>query len=904
MVNINLGALVESLDIPCREALEASAVSCAARGGYEITIEDYFEALLAVEGFRDVLAQFERSEERLRELLVKNRPPAGHNSGRPTFSTLLYQFLQEAFLLASLELRQEQIHAGTIVLALLQNPLRYSVFPFFQELKGIPAEGLRELLEGLQAEKNPAGAAPGSSPASAHGQSALQQYATDFTEEARAGKTDPVFARGPEIRLMTDILTRRRKNNPILVGDPGVGKTAVVEGLARKVVEGDVPDALKGVRIVGLDMGRLQAGASVKGEFEKRLKAVIDEVKSSPVPTILFIDEAHTLVGSGNQAGGGDGANLLKPALARGEMRTIAATTWSEYKKYFEKDAALARRFQLVKLDEPSLAETVTILRGIVPHYEKTHKVYIRDDAVIRTAELAGRYITGRHLPDKAIDVLDTACARVRVSLGAKPAALEIMEEEAAATRRELDALERDRCKGVAAAPGEDCALRHAALRGQLAGLEERINDLTARWKREKDLVEAIIRLRNGEEQEKGPAAGQPSQTNATAAPENEPATLDKLTADLAALQGDSPLVFYEVNPELVAGIVAEWTGIPASKLNGAGASAVTGLGAALRQRVRGQDHALAAIEKAALAAHAGLDNPTRPTAIFLFVGPSGVGKTETALAVAEQLYGGERMLVCINMSEFQEKHTVSRLIGSPPGYVGYGEGGRLTEAVRRQPYSAVLFDEVEKAHPDVLNLFYQVFDKGILADGEGREVDFRNTMIFMTSNLGSDIVSALFEEGEKPDQETVMEALRPALSQFFRPALLGRMTIVPFMPISPDILSELVVMKLAQIGERLKQRHRLALSWADEVVAAIAASCTAVDTGARNIDHVINANLLPIIATTLLGSLGAPSAPGSASGSAPGSASGQALGRAGGLRISLDAEHGHFICALQPGAG
>jgi type VI secretion system protein VasG len=877
MANISLTALVEALDDSCRNALEDAAVACAARGGHEITIEDYVESLLEQQDIHDILVQFERSEARLKDLLAKNRPVGGRPSGRPAFSTLLYQFLQEAFLLSSLELRQGKVTVGVLVLALLQNPVRYTVFPFFQELKNIPADKLRALLEGLHAEKRPV-----QSISVGQAQSALQQYATDFTEDARAGKADPVFARGPEIRLMTDILTRRRKNNPILVGDPGVGKTAVVEGLARKIVEGDVPDALKGVRIVGLDMGRLQAGASVKGEFEKRLKAVIDEVKSAPVPTILFIDEAHTLVGAGNQSGSGDGANLLKPALARGEMRTIAATTWSEYKKYFEKDAALARRFQLVKLDEPSRAETVTILRGIVPHYEKAHNVYVRDDAVVCTAELAGRYITGRQLPDKAIDILDTACARVRVSLGAKPTVMEMLEEEMAAVRRELDALERDRCKGVAAPPGDESLARHAALQGRLMELDARILDTSARWEREKALVKELLRLRSRELSTATgeiDAAGEPGQTEGQAtAPSPE-----RMANELRVMQGDDPLVFHEVNPELVAGIVSEWTGIPVGKLQGTGTASVAALGTALRRRIRGQEHALEAIEQAVLAAHAGLDSPTRPTGIFLFVGPSGVGKTETALTVADELYGGERMLVSINMSEFQEKHTVSRLIGSPPGYVGYGEGGRLTEAVRRQPYSAVLFDEVEKAHLDVLNLFYQVFDKGILADGEGREVDFRNTMIFMTSNLGSDIISAMFED-DTPSPSDVLEAIRPALSQFFRPALLGRMTIVPFMPIQPDILRELVVMKLALVGERLRLRHRLELTWAEAVTDSIAASCTAVDTGARNIDHVINASLLPKIATTLLGAL-----------------SGTAM-HAEGVHIGLDVESGLFSCTLRHG--
>ncbi|MCL1986214.1 MAG: type VI secretion system ATPase TssH [Betaproteobacteria bacterium] len=849
MATMNLAALVESLDAPAREALEAAAGACASRGGYEIGIEEYFTALLNQPDMQDVLTQFERSAERVRELLEQSRPQQERRSDRPVFSPLLIEFLQEAYLLASLELRLEKVSVGILVLALLSNPNRYGVLPFFKELGQISADGLRRLLEGLHAgETSHAKAAAGGS-----GENALQKYGTDFTAEAKAGRIDPVFARGPEIRQMIDILTRRRKNNPILVGDPGVGKTAVVEGLALKVAEGDVPEALAGVRIVWLDMGRLQAGASVKGEFEKRLKAVIEEVKGASTPTILFIDEAHSLVGSGNASGSGDGANLLKPALARGEMRTIAATTWGEYKKYFEKDAALARRFQLVSLKEPSLEETVLILRGIVPHYEKTHQVYVRDDAVMRTAELAGRYISGRQLPDKAIDVLDTACARVRVSLGAKPPELEALEEKQAALRRELDAFERDQCRGIHGPQHSEDGMRHAAMQAEFAGLNERIIVLTERWQREKQLVEHIVRLRTTQGTEG--ARDNEAETQQSEALQTGP-SLEALLNQLHDLQRNDPLVFFEVSPELVTGIVAEWTGIPESKLSGIDATLITGIGERLRRRIRGQDHALASVEKAIMAAHAGLDNPGRPNGIFLLVGPSGVGKTETALAVADELFGGERMLISINMSEFQEKHTVSRLIGSPPGYVGYGEGGRLTEAVRRQPYSAVLFDEVEKAHPDILNLFYQVFDKGILADGEGREVDFRNTMIFMTANLGSDIVTALCEEEEPPTPEVIKEALLPALQNFFRPALLGRMTVVPYTTIRPEILKELVQIKLKQVAERLLHRHHIHLDWAGDVVENIASSCQAVDTGARNIDHILNATLLPGIATALLAAL------------------------------------------------
>ena len=892
MANVTLAALIDALDATCKEGLEAAALACAGRGAYEITIDEYLRALLPLQPFQDILTQFERSNDRMQELLDKSRMPEGRNSGRPVFSPLLIQFLQEAYLLCSLELGLSKISVDILVLALLSNPNRYGVMPFFTELKEIPADELRKLIEGNNAGDKSASRQS----QSGEGGDVIAKYCTDFTEEARKGKVDPVFARGPEIRLMIDILTRRRKNNPILVGDPGVGKTAVVEGLALKVIEGRVPNALRGVRIVGLDMGRLQAGASVKGEFEKRLKGVIDTVKAAPVPTILFIDEAHTLVGSGNAAGSGDGANLLKPALARGELRTIAATTWSEYKKYFEKDAALARRFQLVKLDEPSVEETVTILRGIVPGYEKAHHVYIRDDAVNRTAELAARYISGRQLPDKAIDVLDTACARVRVSLGAKPSMLENAEEELAGIRRELDAMERDSAKGVRSGSARDSERRHAALKGRFAELFAFCDEIEARWKVEQSLVERILRLRTGnpaappapatgaasvdaasdaapavtdtpDEATAGKSAGgegtapeaaataPADAASASTAPVQEK-SVEELIEELHALQGDAPLVFFEVSPRLVTGIVSEWTGIPEGKLGGADAGSLSSLGQRLRGRIYGQDFALDAIEKAVIAAQAGLDSPTRPTGIFLLVGPSGVGKTETALAVSDELFGGERMLISINMSEFQEKHTVSRLIGSPPGYVGYGEGGRLTEAVRRQPYSAVLFDEVEKAHPDILNLFYQVFDKGILADGEGREVDFRNTMIFMTSNLGGDIISALCEGDVPPDPEELLEALRPALTQFFRPALLGRMTIVPYAAIRPTILRQLVELKLTQVGERMRQRHSIPLTWEQAVVDNITNSCTAVDTGARNIDHIINASLLPGMANVLLGTL------------------------------------------------
>lgn len=867
MLNMNLSALIAALDDTSRDALESAAGACVSRGGHEITVEDYMEKLLDTQELRDIIAQFELSTDRLHTLLSKRSPERTTPQGSPVFSPLLVEFIQEAYLLASLELGREQIDVLTLVLALLSNPARYSVMSFYRELGNVPADALRRLMTGLGSKSSQQQHSPSSG-----SENNLQKYCTDFTDEARKGNIDPVFARGPQIRQMIDILTRRRKNNPILVGDPGVGKTAVVEGLALKIVQDEVPAVLRGTRLIGLDMGRLQAGASVKGEFEKRLKGVIDEVKMAAVPTILFIDEAHTLVGSGNAAGSGDGANLLKPALARGEVRTIAATTWSEYKKYFEKDAALARRFQCVSLDQPTMEETVTILRGLIPNYEKAHHVYIRDDAVLCIAELSTRYISGRQQPDKAVDVLDTACARVKVSLGAKPARLDELEDAHTALQREVAAMERDLLQGVVSGSNAESTARHATLQGKMATLRREIEDITARWQAEKELVDSIIGLRS--------QSGDAPTCSTESVPADGVPVLSELTAQLHAMQGSDPLVFYEVTPQLVAGIVAEWTGIPLGKLTEDAASRLSSLSTQLQRRIRGQNHALKRLEKSVLAARTGMNSPTSPTAIFLLVGPSGVGKTETALAVAEELYGGEDMLISINMSEFQEKHTISRLIGSPPGYVGYGEGGRLTEAVRRQPYSVVLFDEVEKAHPDVINLFYQMFDKGVLADGEGREIDFRNTMIFLTSNLGSDIASILCEGPTPPDPAMLEEALRPALTQFFQPALLGRMTIVPYLTLSHTIVQELVEMKLRRIAARLQAQHRMSLEWTEDVVASIAASCTAVDTGARNIDHIVNATLLPDIATTLLGHLQ------------------ERTGREC-IRIDLNTEQGVFTCTM-----
>jgi len=620
-----------------------------------------------------------------------------------------------------------------------------------------------------------------------------------------------------------------------------VGKTAVVEGLALRVVEGDVPDLLRDVSIVGLDMGLLQAGAGVKGEFENRLKSVINEVKASPKPIILFIDEAHTLIGAGGSAGGGDAANLLKPALARGELRTVAATTWSEYKKYFEKDAALARRFQPVKLDEPSVETAALILRGLKEKYEEAHDVVVRDDAVAAAAELSSRYISGRQLPDKAVDLLDTSAARVKILLTAKPDIVEDKERSLQALEREKTALQRDKAHGLKV---EDERLKEIDI--LLGSIEEELGVLKERWLKEKELVHKIIELRHALQGGEGKEPAREDEAELRG-------QMEELAEELEAVQGDAPLVRIEVDPDMVSKVVSDWTGIPLGKVMREEARNVVNLKTNLQERIKGQDEALESITQVIKASKAGLKDPAQPMGVFLLVGPSGVGKTETALALADLLFGGERFMVTINMSEFQERHTVSRLIGSPPGYVGYGEGGVLTEGVRQRPYSLVLLDEAEKAHLEVLNLFYQVFDKGSLSDGEGRVIDFKNTVLFLTSNLASDVITELCSGEERPPIETVSSAIRPILSNHFKPALLARMTIVPFYTLPSDILKDIVALKLNKLARRMEETHKTRLSYSPAVVEQIAARCTEVETGARNIDHIMNGTILPQLSRDIL---------------------------------------------------
>ncbi|MGE8589237.1 MAG: type VI secretion system ATPase TssH, partial [Alcaligenes sp.] len=806
------------------------------------------------------------------------------NTRTPVFSAHLPKLFEHAWLIASLDTQTTRIRSGHLLLALLTEPdlaqlarRGSSLFESFR-LDALKHD-FAALTEGSEEAGQAVGFADGAPSQGDDGQPApalspspaLDQYTANLTERARDGKIDPVIGRDAEIRQMIDILTRRRQNNPILTGEAGVGKTAVVEGLALRIVAGDVPPALADVTLRVLDMGLLQAGASVKGEFENRLKNVIDEVKKSPSPIILFIDEAHTMIGAGGQAGQNDAANLLKPALARGELRTIAATTWSEYKKYFEKDAALARRFQVVKVEEPDEALAASMLRGMAPLMERHFGVRILDEAISAAARLSHRYITGRQLPDKAVSVLDTACARVALGRSATPALIDDARHRLTRLRTEQAALGREAATGAPQA-------RLTELDAEIATVEKTLADAEARHVAEMGLVERIHALR-AELEAQGQDASVADAAAAAQTPEKTPAQtpapttsrrkaappaltpeqqrLAGLMDELRALQGEQPLVPACVDGQIVAEIISAWTGIPLGRMVNDEIRTVLQLQPMLAERVIGQDHALHAIAQRVRTARAGLEDPDKPKGVFLFVGPSGVGKTETALALADILYGGERKLITINMSEYQEAHSISGLKGSPPGYVGYGEGGVLTEAVRRQPYSVVLLDEIEKAHPDVLEMFFQVFDKGVMDDAEGREIDFRNTLIILTSNVGSStIMQACLNKPaeERPSPEQLSELLAPQLYKAFKPAFLGRMKTIPYFPVDDDALAHIIGLKLGRIARRVQATHRAVFEWDDALVEAVLARCTEVDTGARNVDHILNGSLLPEIAEQVLG--------------------------------------------------
>ncbi len=835
----NLKGLLLRLNPYCTRALEGASGLCVNRNHYEVSVEHILLQLLE-DGQSDIpllLAHFEIDPTQwVKQLQQELEGLKNGNPGKPVFSASLLNLFEDAWIASSVHLGQGQIRSGSLLAALADNPLRYGG-GFLESLDKISMESIVSQFDSLMEVSSEKSSSGGSTPSvgSPSGGSALEKFTTNFTEKARNGEIDPVFGRDREIRQMIDILGRRRKNNPIAVGDAGVGKTAVVEGLALKVAEGDVPEIIKNVDIVELDLGALQAGASVKGEFENRLNGVINEIKSSEKPIILFIDEAHTLIGAGGAAGTGDAANLLKPALARGELRTIAATTWSEYKKYFEKDPALARRFQLVKLDEPSVENTAVILRGLRSVYEKAHNVYIRDEAIEATAAMSARYITGRQLPDKAVDTLDTACSRVNISLSTKPPAIEDLERTTQIKLREKNALERDvntgRSKGTE---------RLAELTQDIEDNNKKIEVELELWRAQKILVDKVIELRTEVDGDGG----------------DDQALADAI-AELELFQRDKIKIAYEVTAEVVADVISDWTGVPVGNIVKDEADALLSFNKGLKSWVKGQDHAVEVIDSIVRTAKAGLQNPDQPHGIFLFVGPSGVGKTEMALGVANLMFGGEQFMTTINMSEYQEKHSVSRLVGSPAGYVGYGEGGVLSEAVRQRPYSVVLLDEVEKADLEVMNLFYQVFDKGTLSDGEGRVIDFKNTIIFLTSNLASATIMELCEGDAMPSVETLTEAIRSELQSHFKPALLARMTIIPFFPLKGEVLNSIVKLKLDKVGKRLKKNQALNFQYDETVVDQIAARCKDIESGARNIDHIVNKSLLPLISTYILSNIG-----------------------------------------------
>ena len=848
MITVDIKSLLSKLNGYCGSVLHSAAGLSVSRTHYEVTVEHFL-----IKSLEDpqsdlplILRAFEidpgRANKALADALEDFKTG---NAARPVFSPPLIELLQDAWMTTSIDLGEARIRSGAVLLAFLAKPTFFGVGQYTDLLKAVGREALVKdfwtIVKGSTEQKTAAAAeAEGpAGPGAPRGDGFLARFCQDFTARAAEGGIDPVFGRDHEIRECVDILARRRKNNPILVGEPGVGKTAVIEGMALRITQGDVPDMLKDTTLLGLDMGALQAGAGMKGEFENRLKGVINEIKSSEKSIILFIDEAHTLVGAGGSAGGSDAANLLKPALARGELRTCAATTWSEYKKYFEKDPALARRFQLVKLAEPSVETAALILRGLKDNYEAAHNVIIRDDAIESSSELSDRYIAARFLPDKAIDLLDTACARIKVNLSAKPAVLEDKERSIQALEREKRGLERDRNNGLDI--DED---KYQSALVDIERISREAEEIEARWEKEKEAVQLVLDLRRqiqdlGEDQE-DERAGLRTQ-------------LDEAGASLADLQGDDGLIAIEVSPDVVARVVSDWTGIPVGKMLRDQANIVIELEERLKERIKGQDQALEAMAEVIRAGKAGIKNPNSPQGVFLLVGPSGVGKTETGLALADLLFGGERNIVTINMSEFQEGHTTSRLIGSPPGYVGYGEGGMLTEAVRQSPYSVVLLDEVEKAHLDVMNLFYQVFDKGMLADGEGKEINFKNTVMILTSNLGTDIIQEMSGGDDPVPLDAILGAVRPMLSQHFKPALLARMNVIPYTGLNPEAMKNIVELKLNQLKKRLLENNKMKMTYTPVVVEQIVARCTEVETGARNIEYILNGNVLPELSRTIL---------------------------------------------------
>lgn len=849
---MSLKTLFAKLNDVSRGAMEEAAGLCLAKRQYEVDIEHLLLKLIDADD-NDVLRiarHYELALDRLADQLDRSLETFKTGCTRtPALSPHITRLIERAWVIASIDQDMGLVRSGHLLLALLSDQeLRRVVSDSAPELDQLDADDLRLNFEDLLAaspEQQSVETAASQQTGKASGKGkrggktpALDQYTINLTANAREKRIDPVLGRDAEVRQMIDILTRRRQNNPILTGEAGVGKTAVVEGLALKIVAGAVPEALANVELRTLDLGLLQAGAGVKGEFEERLKNVIEEVKRSLHPIILFIDEAHTLIGSGGQAGQNDAANLLKPALARGELRTIAATTWAEYKKYFEKDAALARRFQVVKVEEPSEEVAIDMLRGLAGRMRDHHGVEVLDDAVVQAVRLSHRYISGRQLPDKAVSVLDTACARVALGQAVAPAQLEDARQSRLDLEAEQTVLCHERERGESAHDE-----RLAELDEQLAELSEQIEALEARWQQQRDSVATIREVEQ-----------QLAQAGDDAQRESAREALLEARQQLETLAGDEPLVHACVDGNAIGAVVAAWTGIPLGKMQRDEIDTVRRLPQLLAERVIGQDHGLVEIGKRISLSRAKLEDPNKPIGVFLLLGPSGVGKTETALALADTLYGGERNLVTINMSEYQEAHTVSSLKGSPPGYVGYGEGGVLTEAVRRKPYSVVLLDEVEKAHPDVLELFFQVFDKGVMEDGEGREIDFRNCVILLTSNVGTDwIMQRCLGAEAYPDPEELVEEMRDSLNAVFKPAFLGRLKIVPFYPVQGEVLTRIVNLKLARLAQRFEINHGAQLSFAPELSEHIAERCTQTDSGARSIDHLLTGALMPELAEQVL---------------------------------------------------
>jgi len=884
MVTVNLKSLISRLNDVCRRTLEGAAGLCLSRTNYDIEIEHWLLKLLE-ESNTDLEAIFKNYDvdpSRLNADLMRtlDRLKTG-NARPPSLSPNVVTLAREAWILASVEYGESLTRSAHLLCALLSDDsLARVAREASGEFEKINPTSLRQEFpqlvgETIEADAAPVGtsAGPDSGPAVQPGKPSktpfLSQYTIDLTGRAASGEMDPVLGRDDEIRQVIDILTRRRQNNPILTGEAGVGKTAVVEGFAQRIAKGDVPESLRNVKILALDLALLQAGAGVKGEFENRLKSVIKEVKASPTPIIVFIDEAHTMIGAGGQAGSGDAANLLKPALARGELRTVAATTWAEYKKYIEEDPALARRFQVVKVEEPAEPVGIEMIRGLAKTLEKHHKVRILNEAVVEAVRLSNRYIAGRQLPDKAVSLLDTACARVSLGQSSKPAAVEDLERRIEQLGVGIGILERETASGL------DHAETLAEMQEQLAAATKDLAELETRWNSEKELTTQILAVQDRLENSGNGQAGDSGEPGASATGVGEPGAsatgdssepltdeeraklrseLDDLSTKLRELQGESPLVHVCVNDQAIADVVSNWTGIPVGRMVSNEIQSVLNLKDLMEERVVGQSHALEKIAQGIRTSRAKLADPSRPIGVFMLAGPSGVGKTETAITLAELLYGGEQNVITINMSEYKDEHRVSSLMGAAPGLVGSDKGGVLTEAVRRRPYSVVLLDELEKAHEGVQEVFYQVFDKGILFDNYGRPANFKNTVILMTSNAGTDLIMKLCSDPETmPDPEGLREALHEDLLKTFKPAFLGRCTLIPYFPLSDDVMRTIIELKLGKIVKRVRENYKAGLEYTPEVVNSVLERCQEVASGARNVDHILTGGMLPQLSAEFL---------------------------------------------------